>query len=383
MINNIIGTFSKIIGVETNAKESVVIPIGIDTKIFYPETDPKKNAILDGEKINARSTVCSVLTRFSPADKADLLPLIHSIAYNTQCPDSGLTFLLLGGDCYYGARQYIEILEREVDRLGVADFVRILRINERERVVNLLRASDIFLSPADNVQETYGITPIEAMACGVVPIVSDWNGYRETVVDETIGFRAPTTFFNNTEIWESSAFSSHYRDQHLLLGQSVFVDTNYMINKCIALDSDRDYLDRMKLNALSKIEEKYTWKTIISMYENVWDDLSTSSRHESFLGKKIDYWGTFNHYATKLASDEDQYVISNYGKNVILGNVQLQIFSGLKDVISMDLIERILEQASIQSVSVPMIAYNTKFSLSKTRFCFSFLLKQGLLSITQ
>lgn len=27
--------------------------------------------------------------------------------------------------------------------------------------------SDCFVSPIDNIQETFGITPIEAMACGI------------------------------------------------------------------------------------------------------------------------------------------------------------------------------------------------------------------------
>ena len=48
-------------------------------------------------------------------------------------------------------------------------------------------SADIFCSFADNIQETFGLTPIEAMACGLPCVVSDWNGYKETVRDQVDG----------------------------------------------------------------------------------------------------------------------------------------------------------------------------------------------------
>ena len=53
-------------------------------------------------------------------------------------------------------------------------------------------AADIFCSLSDNIQETFGLTPIEAMAAGLPSIVSDWNGYRDTVRDGLDGFAIPT-----------------------------------------------------------------------------------------------------------------------------------------------------------------------------------------------
>ena len=53
-------------------------------------------------------------------------------------------------------------------------------------------SADIFCSFSDNIQETFGITPIEAMASGLAVVVSDWDGYKESVRDEVDGFRIPT-----------------------------------------------------------------------------------------------------------------------------------------------------------------------------------------------
>ena len=53
-------------------------------------------------------------------------------------------------------------------------------------------ASDAFLSLVDCLQETFGLTPIEAMASGLPVVVSDWNGYRDSVIEGRTGFRIPT-----------------------------------------------------------------------------------------------------------------------------------------------------------------------------------------------
>ena len=50
-------------------------------------------------------------------------------------------------------------------------------------------AADVFLSLVDNIQETFRLTPIEAMAAGLPVVVSDWDGYRYTVRDGETGFQ--------------------------------------------------------------------------------------------------------------------------------------------------------------------------------------------------
>jgi D-inositol-3-phosphate glycosyltransferase len=64
--------------------------------------------------------------------------------------------------------------------------------NDPEVVADLWAAGDIFISLVDNIQETFGITPVEAMAAGMPVVVSDWDGYRSTVRDRIEGFLIPT-----------------------------------------------------------------------------------------------------------------------------------------------------------------------------------------------
>ncbi len=42
-------------------------------------------------------------------------------------------------------------------------------------------AADVFCSLSDNIQESFGLTVIEAMAAGLPTVVSNWDGYRAAV----------------------------------------------------------------------------------------------------------------------------------------------------------------------------------------------------------
>ena len=54
-------------------------------------------------------------------------------------------------------------------------------------------AADLVVSLVDNIQETFGLVIVEAMASGLPVVATDWNGYRDLVVDGETGFLVPTT----------------------------------------------------------------------------------------------------------------------------------------------------------------------------------------------
>lgn len=64
--------------------------------------------------------------------------------------------------------------------------------NQESKYKMAWQAADVFVSLADNIQETFGITPLEAMASGLPVVVSDWDGYKDTVPHGEVGFRIPT-----------------------------------------------------------------------------------------------------------------------------------------------------------------------------------------------
>ncbi|MDP3414899.1 glycosyltransferase, partial [Falsiroseomonas sp.] len=53
-------------------------------------------------------------------------------------------------------------------------------------------AADVFTLLSDNIQESFGLAPVEAQAAGLPVVATDWDGLRDTVVQGVTGFRIPT-----------------------------------------------------------------------------------------------------------------------------------------------------------------------------------------------
>ena len=53
-------------------------------------------------------------------------------------------------------------------------------------------AADIFSSLSDNIQETFGLVIVEALASGLPVVASNWDGYRDLVTEGETGLLVPT-----------------------------------------------------------------------------------------------------------------------------------------------------------------------------------------------
>lgn len=178
-------------------------------------------------------------------------------------------------------------------------------------------AADIFLSLADNIQETFGLTPIEAMAAGLPVIVSDWNGYRESVRDGIDGLRIPTLL---PPAGSGSDIARHYFEERINYSTYIgdvasltAIDVEACSEALIRLVADGELRRKMGENGQQRVRETYDWSVVISAYEALWEELAmlrgsaplsvypTQKGFPHPLGD--DPFRTFAHYSSQTLTD--------------------------------------------------------------------------------
>lgn len=92
--------------------------------------------------------------------------------------------LLIVGDGPYG-----DELRRTAGDLDLGDSVEFLGYRDSESLVEILNRSHLLFNPSP--KEGWGLTVVEANACGVPVVASDRPGLRDSVIDGTTGFLVP------------------------------------------------------------------------------------------------------------------------------------------------------------------------------------------------
>ena len=175
-------------------------------------------------------------------------------------------------------------------------------------------SADIFISLSDNIQETFGITPIEAMAAGLPVIVSDWNGYKDTVRDGVDGFRIPT-FMPPPNLGENFAKSHetemiNYDIYCGLICQTISVSMAVLVEKLTVLVEQPELRQKMSEAGKERARTHFDWRVVYPQYQNLYAELHTlrqvakqnTAQHSApkVAGNRLDPFYSFGHYPTTL-----------------------------------------------------------------------------------
>ncbi len=141
-----------------------------------------------------------------------------------------------------------------------------------------MAAADVFTSLADNVQETFGLSVVEAMAAGLPVVVSDWDGYKDTVRDGVDGFRVPTML---PAIGAADALVVAYErtlldyDRYVgYLSQHCLVDIGRAAESFVALLSNPELARSMGAAGEQRAKE-FSWSRVYGLYQELWTELTT------------------------------------------------------------------------------------------------------------
>ncbi len=260
--------------------------------------------------------------RISPITKYDPYPLIIAIADIIRSyPDLNIELIIAGGAT--GSELYLvkEIISEE----KMEQHIKVISNFSDEKKAILYNSSDIYVSLIDNLQETFGISIIEAMNVGLPVVISDINGYKELVEEESTGFKIPSLWHNDFEANELSSIMD-FSTLQLMLAQSMSLDLEYFKEKIILLAKDKNLRKKIGDAAQHKVLQNYYWPNVISQYMALWAKLnnqSINSKIKPQTGSDIfenNYIDAFSHYPSSLISEDLEIKITPRGKKVILDN---------------------------------------------------------------
>jgi hypothetical protein len=155
------------------------------------------------------------------------------------------------------------------------------------------------------------------MAGGLPVVVSDWNGYRDTVRDGIDGFRvrtmAPNSDFGSELARQYAQGVLNYDRYCGIASQFVAVDIDEATKAFVALFSSAELRQTMGEAGRVRVKSEYDWAVIYPRYELLWKELA--DRRKSAAGRpepshpwpaRANPFTVFASYPTHLIGSDSQ-----------------------------------------------------------------------------
>lgn len=379
-----------------------VIPLGIHTQDFV-YTDAQKTAARKQLKANDNTLVVLFMGRLSFHAKAHPLAMYQALQKAAQLVKaSGKKVKLV--ECGWHANEFIQKAYQDAARQACPD-VEVITLDGRKAQdrETAWAGADVFCSLSDNIQETFGIVPIEAMAAGLPVVVSDWDGYKDTVRHEVDGYRIAT-------VMPEAGLATD-----LALRHAVEVDTYdmYCGHTCtlVSVDIEAAALAFAKLfespalrqsmgaAGRERAQQVYDWKVIIAQYEALWaeqdrvrlaamqDATKVPGKLEQPWPARMDPFHAFASYPTQALKPSTMLALVDNSLEAATARLQtyqaMAMVSFAKFVLPSDAeVAAVLKQAA----AGPQAAIELVQTIDKARKPFVFrtlvwLLKMGILKV--
>lgn len=259
-----------------------VIPLGVEAARFQSaDAGERRRRLRERLGIPEDELAVLFLGRLSFHGKAHPVPMLLALQRAAQQLGRRLSLLLAGR--FYNddiEASYREALTRYAPDLNAV----VIDGTDDEAVGSAWFAADVFASLSDNIQETFGLTPIEAMAAGLPVVASDWDGYRDTVVDGETGFLIPTRIAPVgagdllARYYDLGALSYDRYIGYASLGTAI--DIAACAEAFVRLAEDPGLRRRLGEAGRQRAVRHYDWSVVIAAYQQLWGELNARRAHE-------------------------------------------------------------------------------------------------------
>ena len=248
-----------------------VIPLGVHCDDFAPDV-----ALGQGlrKRLGAapQDVIFTTIARLTPHEKFDPLPIFLAM----QAAQRQLT----GGQRLHIAfcGQFREPYARKVFEEGAKALMpdvgfALLDGAKAEDRKAVLSGADVFLFMIDNIQETFGLAPLEGMAAGLPMLVSDWDGLKDTVSPD-VGFRVTSRALAPRHLAQEAlrlqGGIDAYGQYCAATSALTELDMPEMTARILDLARNPDLRRRMGQAGAARARALYDWKAVIPQMQDLW-----------------------------------------------------------------------------------------------------------------
>ncbi|MFK0573438.1 DUF4135 domain-containing protein [Endozoicomonas sp.] len=328
------------IGVAISYKGSILrLPLGIEPDECFSGSAEEARELLGCQK---DQFVILTLGRISPADKMDLHPAL--LVLNELVEGYGhrnIKWVIAGaGDA---ASPAVQSLLKQAYELNLEGCLRFELEIDDERKHQWLASSDLVLSLSDNIQESFGLVPLEAMVNGKAVVLSNWNGYSELVEEGVSGYLIETMSSDMDHLARplGSLLTEH---AHLLQSQGTAVDLSQCARVVHQLIQEPELREKIGEQGRQRVLQHYQWETIVDEYHTLVDTLNKEAAKIARLANRpvgLPYHQVFEHYPSQQLGEKDCFQTTDRGIRMLIRSEQCYHYPEMSSFLKADLIDQL------------------------------------------
>lgn len=157
------------------SRRAIFKVFGVDSTVLYPPVDTEhfRRAAISSD--DRRTDDILVISRFHRSKKIE--NAIH-LARLLKRRNVGRRMVIVGNLSPDGC-EYYTLLQKLAKNQDLGDFVKFEPCVSSSRLIELMRRSKVYVHPLPG--EPFGISTVEAMSAGMIPVVPDIGGHTEFV----------------------------------------------------------------------------------------------------------------------------------------------------------------------------------------------------------
>ncbi len=279
-----------------------IIPLGVpdphlgDDALLRKEFRASKN-------IAPETVLILIYGRISVTDKMDVRPFFSALRRIRQShPELSFHFIIAGAtdDDATMKEQFTELAQS----WGIS--FELMGHPSRLEKKQLFAAADIFASPVDNIQETFGLTLVEAAQAGLPVVASDWDGYKDIIVHGETGLLVPTMAPTQTPVLDTMAGVFFNKIHQLFRSQQTSIHIPELAKALLQLLTNAPLRKEMGQKAQERAAQLYTFDHVVEEWTALWkklEDTPISAEEEAQLRAQehpytLQYGQAFSAYAS-------------------------------------------------------------------------------------